>query len=1080
MGEYNPHAPQNLGQEWVPIRDTDFTTSPVVNAFERGHGFTLLQSRTIRDARFYINDLASAVNWQAFLVAIYPKGAEDDVGPIRSVTIPVSTVNTTGGSGVIVVGPNAVSALAFPNDDKEILFNGAGTQAMGLFFDVDRYIQLLTGKRFLDVQFLFSAQSQNNTTGEAVGNSSSNSVELAYLNVASDANFNLAAYGQLTDGIYSDGTFGGITRTPISVASLGEVVDPLWGVNGVQPWRFSDLQRFQAAAGSRLFLLVGSNMLAGNSITWQYAALRVIFCEERRLATGGVMSRLGGSSPQQIGANVAALRVIQTQTVDPVIAAGEYTVTLSSSNVGSRLLPDQSRSAFPILNENRELYAMPLQPGVQVNIPVPVEDHLDETFTQEATPLLPQISLHGTSGAPLTEGHVYGRQAIAQVWGSVTATQEVQDNLAGGATSYPQVRFYARRWGNTTRPLVLDCPAIPASSVQILPSEFDALPALSVDGWKEVTLRFTTPPSMGTGTQPTWRWSATGEPAGSRWEILGAGAPAISGVPGNYLTLSPAQLGPATYGQPVSGSAINLGWINQFSPFVTGTADDQASDAVLIFAQDLAAPTLSITGASQALSQIGITCPPGVSPCCIPTALQYNRLTWTSYASLVATDTFTRSVANGWGTADTGGAWTMSGGAASDYSVSGTEGAISLNTVNVPRIGTLPLVVHDVDIRLDKIVLGGGITPAGAPITMGLIARSTSTITFYGARLVMATANTVALEIDKTVGGVRTSLATSATIPNVTPGGTAFSMRFQVIGNMLRAKAWDRQNGLATEPTGWLVTAFDGVLGASGAVGVRMNLETGNTNTPPITSAWDGLTVSRYSAIDASQSPAGGSFGYTELQRMDTITTDWKTIMKATNPLTAAFNDYEARVGVQSTYRIRGVDALGFAGPWSSTVAATIARPGITVGCLKNGHVLIFTTNEVQSGNSNLAYCPVWTEVGPEEGFVFPEASFNQFQAMYNRDFFTAFRPTERGGEQFERQLLVQVAAIPAPTLSDFTSLRDLAWGNTSYVCVRDDEGNRWFAAVVVPEGRVRRNRRLYLATAQIIEVTQTPSQVNA
>ncbi len=1068
MGDYNPHYPRIIGQEWVPIKDTDYTPSPSANAVERGHSFRLLQDRQVRDGRFYINTLPSAVNWQAFTMQVYRKGTEAGTGPIKSVIIPCNFASTTGGAGVILVGPSNAAALAWPNDDKVIIFNGAGTQSMGLFFNIDPYIQLLTNKRILDVQFLFAGDAHDNTTQDPIGDPSAG-VALSFLTIASDANFNLVRYADLT--FLLSGGLGGNTRTPISMVSLGEVTDPFLGINGVQPWRFTDLQRFQSGSANRFFLRVGSNMSANQSISWQYAALRVVYCEERRLMVGGTANENGSFAPL-IGAQVLPMRAIQTQTTDPVLNAGEYTVTLSAANFGNRLQDGLSPTSFPLLNEIRQLYQLPTHEGVQVNMPIPVEDHLDATFSRETTQFLPQISLH-SSGGPLVEPHVYGRQAQAQVWGSITATQEIQDGLAGGSTSWPWVRFYARRFGNTTRPLLLDSPSIGGSSVQITPTEFDALDEIA-NGWKEVTLRFSVPPTMGAGTQPQWRWSASGENAGDRWEVLGATAPAISGLPGNLLNtvLSPQQLSIATYGQPASGSSINLGWIPQYAPPTTATVDDQTSDATLIFAQDM--PSISnfaIAGANQQMVGIGLDC--GINPCCIPSAIRYNALTWTAPSALSASDSFTRSVANGWGTADLGGAWTNSGGAASDYSVGGTEAAISLNTVNVPRFVTLSsLLVQDVDIRMDKVVLGGGITPAGGPITMGLVGRFANTSNFYGARLVMATSNTVTLELDKTVASVRTSLAVSAVLPNVTPGGTAYSLRFQIIGNMLRAKAWDRNGGFGTEPAAWTVVAYDSSLAAAGAVGVRMNLETGNTNTPPITSAWDTFSATRLTFVDPD------NFGYIELQRMDTIDTTWNTIMKATSSFVSGFNDYEARVGIQSSYRIREVDVLGFPGAWSSTITLTMASPGASGGCITPGHILLFTTNEFQNGSKNLAYSAAW-ERNVEEAFTFPEPTFVQLQAMYNRDFFTAFRPTERGGEQFERDILVQAAAISPPTLGDFRALRDMAWADTSYICVRDEDGNRWFATVLVPNGNVRLNRQLYMARVQIIEVTSTPSQVN-
>lgn len=222
-------------------------------------------------------------------------------------------------------------------------------------------------------------------------------------------------------------------------------------------------------------------------------------------------------------------------------------------------------------------------------------------------------------------------------------------------------------------------------------------------------------------------------------------------------------------------------------------------------------------------------------------------------------------------------------------------------------------------------------------------------------------------------------------------------------------------------------------------------------------------------------------FGYYEIQRRDTVETDWQTIMKATSPAVTGFNDYEARVGIISEYRIRTVNVHGFVGPWSPTVSGMIPEPGVggDSDCLTGGKLLIFTTNEQQDGAYNLAYSMAWLGQQVEEAFVFPESSFVQMQAMYDRDFYTAFRPLERGGETFERTVLVQAAAISPETLADFKSLRDMAWATVNYICVRDEDGNRWLATVQVPSGNVIRNRRLYLAPVQITEVTETPTPVD-
>ena len=54
-----------------------------------------------------------------------------------------------------------------------------------------------------------------------------------------------------------------------------------------------------------------------------------------------------------------------------------------------------------------------------------------------------------------------------------------------------------------------------------------------------------------------------------------------------------------------------------------------------------------------------------------------------------------------------------------------------------------------------------------------------------------------------------------------------------------------------------------------------------------------------------------------------------------------------------------------------------------------------------------------------------------------------------------------------------------MAWADVSYICVRDEEGNRWLANVNVPQGVVQNRRRLYIATVSIVEVTETPSPVD-
>ena len=1085
MATYNPEAPQILGQEWTPIRNQGVVFSPSVNAVELGHTFTLAQSRTLQDARFYIDQPPPGyVENQVYMVGIYPRGKEAASGPVRSVLIPCNSGAITGSVNFSVSIP---TSLAAPGDGFYVLVEpnaDLNAKSMNLFFATNDYAKVLAGKRILAVN-LVTQMSWNPLQSGVAGSVSSRQVVYSQ-NQALDLETGTGAtsfqhyvpitatYGNALNNLPGI-VIGDIsTVTDFQRVHLGEV-NPFWFTPSTAitperlPWRYEELQRFEATAGVNRYRI---NIKFGASTDWAgqyqmgYAALEVIFCEENRVAYGSRVYGSPGSASDgyRINTNIIPLRDTSFNA-SPALLAGTYSVVVSSPDVGDIQGPfslDETRPAqfntYPTLNALQQLYPIDGLEGVQVNL----TQKLDETFTRETTNILPQLSLH-TSTGPLTEVHVYGEQARAQVYGNVTATQDILDSAAQGAGSYPWVRYYARRFGNTTVPLRLDMPSVTGAGtyVEITPAAFDLLDEI-VDGWKEVTLRFTVAPTMGSGTNPLWRWSASGEMIGNRWEVLGAVAPAISGVPGNLLNLvpSPNQLSLATYGAPTSGSNINLAWLPGIAPLVSAITDDPTADAMLIFAKDM----LTITGFSssiqdQTVTGIGLDC--GVNPCCVPSTIKYVQLTWglpvnTGYAL----DSFTRTVApGGWGNADSGQAWNTSA-TSTTYEVNGTTGIATITTASsrIARLTPSPNPSPDQDVRAT-------ITMTTSVISSnyggGVLLRLTDSNNYYSARVVYGTTDATLL-VEQTLAGSTTTLA-SVTLFDLLPSiSAARKIRATVVGNRILAKAWSD-----TEPEpDWQIDIISNTFTTGDISGILFRGIGGNTTVV-------------YNVDDFSVSPPDIYFGSLELQRMDTVTTDWQTIMQSTSTLTTGFRDYEARVGILSSYRIRAIDVYGFEGPWSSTVTATIPAPGVTIGC-NTGHLLIFTSNEEQDGSINLAYSNAW-ESGQrvEENFVFPEAGFVQLQAMYNRDFFVAFRPLERGGEQFNRTILVQAAAISPETLADFTGLRDMAWANVSYICVRDEEGNRWFATVLVPGGRVLRDRRLYLAPVDVIEVTDTPSPVN-
>jgi hypothetical protein len=1301
IANYNPYLPQILGNEWVPIRNEDLVLDPFANSLERGYGFTLPSSTQVNNVRFYINEFPPLfVRNQAYTANIYPRGQEAESGPIRSVIIPCNAGTITGTGAVTSPSTSTIPEVVY-NPSGNYFINwqiggAAGATRASFFFATNSYSQLLSGKRILGVNLLTGINVTDSADFDPDDFASTAGDLTPYLvNDTFNADFPALPNGFV---IYRPlVTSFTPTDTRLLVRTRMGDADLAYGTTGgltsatpnISQWTYSELQRFEVSSSNRLFALLASGAIAnsaeGASVLILYMALEVFYCEERRVAFGSRningLRIVQARDPFQLGMNQIIVRDTSGNT-NPILGPGDYTVTLSEANTGDDFNVAFSPFETAKVNELRQLYEIPSIPGIQVNLPFPLnEEAIDTTFTKESTALIPQLSMHTSGGVVINTSHSYGRQSIGQVWGTNFVAQDIDDSAIPAGTSYPGVRFIARRFGDTTVPLKLTGiypSGVASSTASITPAEFDVLDEI-LDGWKEVRLRFSTPPTMGGALYPSWKFTATGETAGNRWEVLGAAAPAASGIAqqmpislqfgevpsaqqlyastygstnstvftssfiaagaaahGNNASVVPTMPAgiaaakaagdsvlllvwaairnsgtgtvdvPAGYTQllatgnaallgktwdgvegaptitfsngvanattsaqmaawtnisldvlssasQLNGSAQNIaypalsanndclmiwmGWkqddwtsvatlggltaigdpsstlgddqgiVWQFvlftgsnsvssgsfvvtggaaaisrgalialrqindagervmetwmpqglaSPYVTSPTDDPASDAVIMFAQDMPTVTgFTVATASQAVSGIGLDC--GIAPCGVPTYILYNQLSWGLPVNTgLASDDFTRTVVNGFGSATSGGAYTLSATAA-EYAVNGTQGAITPAAGNVMTLATLANVGVDADITVT--ISNSGAITSGTSARGAAVARFTNINNYYCALVQTTSAGANLISFQKTVAGVETVLLTS----NLSLGinnSSELKLRFLIKGTILKAKAW---SVYGTEPDGWQIETTDTSLTTGSGIGVaaRSGTATGNTI------LFDNLTVG----------PPSFWFKHYEMQRSDDLT-EWQTIMECTSIGVTGFRDYEARTDMSSSYRIRNVDVYDFAGPWSSTVTTTIPTPGVSGSCLTGAHVMIFTTNERQDGSSNLAYSNAW-ESDVEEGFAFAEAGFTQLQPMYNRDFFTAFRPTERGGDQFSRDILVQAAAISPETLPGFRALSDMAWDDVSYICLRDEEGNRWFVNVNVPSGVVKNRRRLYLATVQIVEVTDTPSPVD-
>ncbi len=184
----------------------------------------------------------------------------------------------------------------------------------------------------------------------------------------------------------------------------------------------------------------------------------------------------------------------------------------------------------------------------------------------------------------------------------------------------------------------------------------------------------------------------------------------------------------------------------------------------------------------------------------------------------LARDEFSRVGANGWGTADLGGAWTVTGNA-STYSVNGSAGriAIGVGQTRNTSLGTIGASA-DVDSVIDLSLEQG---PAGSGVYLTSLARRVGTNEYRFRVRVLPTETT--LQLSRVVGGT-TTILTNVSLPGVVyTAGAPMHLRFRVIGSgttSLSGKFWF---GAAAEPAGWMIQASDttGTVVAPGRVGLE-------------------------------------------------------------------------------------------------------------------------------------------------------------------------------------------------------------------------------------------------------------------
>lgn len=210
------------------------------------------------------------------------------------------------------------------------------------------------------------------------------------------------------------------------------------------------------------------------------------------------------------------------------------------------------------------------------------------------------------------------------------------------------------------------------------------------------------------------------------------------------------------------------------------------------------------------------------------------------------TDSFTRSVSSGWGTATSGQAWAVSGGTAANFSATGSTGRVSCTDVTTRRFTSLGSGITAASLAVTVTV---PVTALTDTITAGVVLRYTDDNNHYLFQLTFATDGTITVEILKRVSGTYTSLGATSGVTTYSPGAPV-RIRAQAVGTALGVRAWP---AAATEPGEWQATAIDSTY-SSGKVGTKTSLGAGNTNSLPVAIDYDDLDMLT-PAITGTSSP---------------------------------------------------------------------------------------------------------------------------------------------------------------------------------------------------------------------------------
>jgi len=179
--------------------------------------------------------------------------------------------------------------------------------------------------------------------------------------------------------------------------------------------------------------------------------------------------------------------------------------------------------------------------------------------------------------------------------------------------------------------------------------------------------------------------------------------------------------------------------------------------------------------------------------------------------SITASDTFTRTVVDNWGAADTGQVY-LNDTPDVDYDVAAGVGTIQPTVLNDDYDTWIEVSSSDQNIKANLTL---NTLPAANTIELGLIGRVYDALNYYRVQVVISTTGAISLRLVKVLGGTPTVL-TSVSLVDLFLAATQYTVVFQVVGSSLMTRLWP---SAAPDP-GWQLTWTDSIIPTGTAAGI--------------------------------------------------------------------------------------------------------------------------------------------------------------------------------------------------------------------------------------------------------------------